>query len=476
MITEPVVQTQSKELIVRFAQQDDLPDIKALVDAHRHELGFVNRAVIEKAINDQEILYIPNQGFLHFHHRRDRISTLYHLCVLSRCRNQGIGRQLINEWEKFCRKPEAGIKRLRLKCPIDLKANGFYSHIGFSRTAVEAGKNRNLIIWEKKLLPKAPRKPDFFASLSMGGGDLMRLRKWWNSGNDSHYRNPFEKVVYSPISCPPSTTNYLKKLRHSSDTNKLEQVTDLWFDCGAYQVQQGKFTYDELLDFLGKFYQKNTWADGYVLPDIVPLSTDTDETIDYKVNATLFYCQKFFESMPEYVQERVIAPIQGRNVSHISKCIETYAQLGIKRVGFGSWGTSGPNGSVNMLSKQSLAIFQNVCDMGLEYGMTVHCFGIGGPNSLNRLREYRALPHSLDSTTWWKAAGFGGIFFPNQSQIQITVRRGDKTTKLGFDELKAETGHECWFCKKLEDLREHRHYRIMHNLSAWLDTLEQIDG
>jgi len=476
VIAEIIAQTQFNESVVRLAQQDDLVDIKALVDVHRHELGFVNRAVLEKAIEDQEILYISGKGFLHFHNRRDGISTLYHLCVSPHYRYQGIGRQLIHTWEELCRRSKTCVKRLRLKCPIDLRANGFYCHIGFSRAGVEAGRSRSLIVWEKKLLPDAPRKPDFFASLSMGGGDLMRLRKWWNFGEDPRQRNPFEKVIYSPISCPPSTTDYLHRLRHSSKTKKLERVKELWFDCGAYQVQQGKFTYDELLEFLGNFYQKNPWADGYVLPDIVPLSTDSDEIVDYKVRETLFNCRKFFESLPEYVQERAIAPIQGRTVSHISQCIETYAQLGIKRVGFGSWGTSGPNGSVNMLSKQSLAIFQNVCDMALEYGMSVHCFGIGGPNSLNRLREYKAVPHSLDSTTWWKAAGFGGIFFPHRSQIHITVRRGVETTKLGFDDLKSETKHECKFCQNLEDLRKYRHYRIMHNLSAWLDTLEQIDG
>lgn len=476
MTTAALTHIQFSELIVRLAQKSDLPDIKALADAHRHELGFVNRAILEKAIDAQEVLYVPNQGFLHFHHRRDRISTLHHLCVSPHCRYQGIGRQLIDGWEKLCRKSEAQIKRLRLKCPVDLRANGFYSHIGFSRTEVEAGKNRSLIVWEKKLLPEPPRRPDFFASLSMGGGDLRRLREWWDFGNDSSRRNPFEKVIYSPISCPQSTTDYLYKLRHSGKTKQSEKVTDLWLDCGAYQVQQGKFTYDELLEFLGSFYHKNTWADGYVLPDIVPLSTDSDEVIEYKVSATLFHCKKFFESMPEYVQERAIAPIQGRTVRHIDHCIETYAQLGVKRVGFGSWGTSGPNGSVNMLSNQSLAIFQNVCDLALGHGMSVHCFGIGGPNSLTRLQNSKAVPHSLDSTTWWKAAGFGGIFFPKRSQIQITVRRGVETTKLGFDELKAETKHECKFCENLEDLRQHRHYRIMHNLSAWLDTLEQIDG
>lgn len=456
--------TACLESSVFFAQPEDLFHIKALADAHRQELGFVNRAALAKAIADQEILYLP-EGFLHFHHRRDNISTLYHLCVAPTQRRQGIGHQLLSAWSEHSRK--CGITTLRLKCPLDLPANGFYSRLGFSRVDIELGKHRRLVVWERKLLPDAPRTLQFVASLSAGGSEIARLKQLWNSGHDPCNRNPFAHVIYSPIACPASTTEYL---RQEKDAGGIEKV---WLDCGAYQVQQGKRTYDELLSFLDRFYQDNQWADGYVLPDIVPISTDSDEIVEYKVRETLYHCERFFSQMPVYVQERAIAPVHGRNVSQINRCIETYAKMGIARIGFGSWGTSGPNGSVNMLSQSSLALFKTVYNIASEHAMQVHCFGIGGPNSFKRLCDNRLVPHTLDSTTWWKAGGFGNIFFPNTAQIQITVRRGIETTKSGLEQLKQSTNHSCYFCQNIEQLRTIRNYRIMHNLTAWLDTLER---
>ena len=460
------MQTRCLDSRVVLASIENLSCIKAFVDAHRRELGFVNRATLAAAINAHEILYAPDRGFLHFHHRRDNISTLYHLCVTPAARRQGTGSQLIEKWQESSR--ESGIATIRLKCPVDLSANGFYSRLGFSRVDIEPGKHRPLVVWEKKLLRASPNrrtKPQFLASFSAGGAELNRLFELWELGGDP--RKPFANVLYSPIACPPSTTEYLQRKK---DAGNIETV---WLDCGAYQVQQGKRTYDELLSFLDKFYRDNQWADGYVLPDIVPLTTDDDGIVEYKVRETLYHCERFFNQMPSYVQERAIAPVQGRTINQVKRCIGTYANLGISRIGFGSWGTSGTNGSVNMLSHESLALFRTVCDLASDYGMLVHCFGIGGPNSYNRLRQHHLMPDTLDSTTWWKAGGFGSIFFPNKAQIQITVRRGIETTKAGFEKLKEQTQHSCYFCQTIEQLRTSRNHRIMHNLVAWLDTLER---
>ena len=253
--SEVGVPTACLKSSVVFAQPEDLYHIKALADAHRQALGFVNRATLTKAIANQEILYLP-EGFLHFHHRRDNISTLYHLCVDPVQRRQGSGRQMIGAWSKHSR--NCGITTLRLKCPLDSSANGFYSRLGFSRVDIEPGKHRRLVVWEKKLLPDAPLTPKFVAPLSAGGSELARLRQLWNSGRDPGNRNPFAHVIYSPITCPASTTMYL---RTEKEAKHIEKV---WLDCGAYQVQQGKQTYDELLSFLDKFYRDNQWADGYV--------------------------------------------------------------------------------------------------------------------------------------------------------------------------------------------------------------------
>lgn len=453
--------TLLKSRKIRFADFKKLDKIKILADLHRHEIGFVNRSVIIDAIKNQEILYQP-YGFLHFHHRKDRISTLYHICVDPKYRKLGIGRQLVQVWETYSR--NCNIRKLRLKCPINLPSNGFYAHLGFCRVGIEQGRKRSLIIWEKNLLALSPIEPRFFASLSAGGRDLEFLDRLWKKGKDP--RKPFDHVLYSPISCPPSTTEYL---RFQKIENNIQNV---WLDCGAYQVQQGKINYADLLDFLESFYTKNQWADGYVLPDIVPLSTDNKNIIECKVQETIYHCTHFFNRMPDRIKQQAIAPVQGRTISHITRCIEAYSKIGVKRVGFGSWGTAGPNGSVNMLSQPSLHLFSQVLTLAQEYGMEVHCFGIGGPNSFNRLIEDNLVPHSLDSTTWWKAGGFGSVFFPNTSQIQVTVRRGLESTKIGLENLKKKTGHSCYFCRDIEKLRTNRNYRIMHNLAAWLDTLE----
>jgi len=448
---------------VKFAQSEDLQWIKSIADAHRKELGFINRSVLTMALQKQEILCVSH-GFLHFHHRQDQISTLYHLCVDPNQRQRGIGRQLIEAWENDSRKN--GIMTLRLKCPIDLQANGFYAHLGFKRVGIDPGKHRSLVVWEKKLLLDAPAKPQFMTSLSTRPKEIENLKKLWSKNQDFCSYQPFQNILYSPLSCPASTTDYF---RREKEANRISTV---WIDCGAYQVQQGKFKYEELLAFLNKFYKKNQWADGYVLPDLVPLSTDSDEKVEYKVQETIYNCGYFFKQMPSYIQDRAIAPIQGRTVNQIYRCLESYAKIGISRIGFGSWGTSGPNGSVNLLSNRSLELFEKIYLFAREHRMQLHCFGIGGPQSYNRLRTQKVIPHTLDSTTWWKAGGFGSIFFPNTSQIQVTVRRGLKTTKKGLEKLKQETHHSCYYCQDIETLRTSRNHRIMHNLAAWLETLE----
>jgi N-acetylglutamate synthase-like GNAT family acetyltransferase len=451
----------SKLESIRLARTQDIDWIKSLADRHRDELGFITRSIIEDAVEKQEIL-VSCSGFLHFHNRKDLISTLYHICIDRRYQNQGIGRQLIQFWEQHSQ--ACGMKRLRLKCPIDLAANGFYSHLGFIRTKIERGKKRSLVVWEKNIKSEKPKNSRFFASLSAGGMDLKLLKELWQQGKDP--RNPFKNVLYSPISCPQSTTKYLYRERMNGD------IQNIWLDCGAYQVQQGKITYDRLLSFLYNFYVTNQWADGYILPDVVPLSTDNDDIVEYKVRETIYYCTRFYQQMPEYIQERAIAPVQGRTVEHIHQCIEAYSEMGITRIGFGSWGTSGPNDSVNMLSQSSLNLFAHLEELAREHGMKIHCFGIGGPNSYNRMKQQGIIPHTLDSTTWWKAGGFGSIFFPNTSQIQITLRRNFMTTKAGLEALKKKSNHNCYFCQNFDILRNNRNYRIMHNLAAWLDTLE----
>lgn len=454
---------------VKIAEIEDLDWIKSLVDKHRKEFTFVNRAILQNGIDNQEIFCIPNKGFLHFHHRLDGKSTLYHLCVSPEERRKGLGELLVSAWEKDARKNGATI--LQLKCPENLDANLFYKKLRFIQTNVYPGKRRKLIVLEKNLTANKNKKTKFFASLSAEPWDLKKLKQSWKTSQED--RNPFEYIIYSPITCSSSTTKYYKQekelsLNHINSTQNLKKI---WFDCGAYQVQQGKYSYGELLEFLSNFYINNQWADGYVLPDIPPTSKDSKKMVEEKVQKTVFHSLDFFNRMPDYIQARAIAPVVGKTLKQVNYCIESYAKLGINYVGFGSWGTAGKNKSVNLLGRDSLSLFASLLLMAEQYEMKVHCFGIGGTSSLKRLRAENLLPDSLDSTTWWKSAGYGNVFFPNHPQIQITVK--DLTDK-DFEEIKTATQHSCFFCQNMQDLKSNRSHRIMHNLSAWLDALERL--
>jgi N-acetylglutamate synthase-like GNAT family acetyltransferase len=455
---------------VTYAGIEDLNWIKSLVDRHRKEFSFVNSAILTKALNNSEILCISGKGFLHFHHRRDARSTLYQICVIPEERRLGLGRLLVSAWEKHARKK--GVVNLQLKCPIDLDSNGFYQQVGFTQTEILDGKSRKLVVWNKLLILGKIQRPRFFASLSAEPWDLKNLKKLWLKNNDD--RNPFEHIIYSPITCPAATTSYFRREKELSlvqQSGSTLLLRNIWFDCGAYQVQQGKYSYSELLEYLGDFYLQNQWADGYVLPDIPPTSKDSIKTVEEKMQKTVFHCVDFFRKMPDHIQANSIAPVVGKTLKQISYCIESYSKLGIKYIGFGSWGTAGKNKSVNLLSRESLLLFNSLLLMAEQYDMKVHCFGIGGTTSLKRLHKENLLPDSLDSTTWWKSAGFGNVFFPDHPQIQITVKdlRADDLVNI-----KSATRHSCFFCQDIQDLKNSRSHRIMHNLSVWLDSLEKI--
>jgi N-acetylglutamate synthase-like GNAT family acetyltransferase len=138
---------------VRWAREEDIGAVKRLADSNSAALGFVVRASLEAQMRRQELLISECQGkvvgFVSFHHRRDKWTTIYELCVEKNYRRQGIGRALIEAvQEDALRFHQSGI---RLKCPLNLPANSFYARIGFTRVAIEEGKRRPLAIWEKLL-------------------------------------------------------------------------------------------------------------------------------------------------------------------------------------------------------------------------------------------------------------------------------------------------------------------------------------
>jgi len=147
--------TSGDKLIVRKAITSDLDGIKRLADIHREELGFVLRPSLEKSIADLEIFVALSEdtliGFIHYHHRRDQQTTLYHIAIHPNHRLQGGGQCLILTLRDEAITIEKAF--ILLKCPIPLASNKFYERIGFRLAQVEEGKKRALNVWQLDLQP-----------------------------------------------------------------------------------------------------------------------------------------------------------------------------------------------------------------------------------------------------------------------------------------------------------------------------------
>lgn len=136
---------------VRVATQLDASSIKKIADANKTALGFLPKARIDEAIQQDRILMLCADreltGFVIFRHRKtDTQTTLSDLCIAEAWRGYGGGRALVEALVDNC--VELGRSFIRLKCPTDLPANHFYDKLGFERVGVENGKQRPLNIWQ----------------------------------------------------------------------------------------------------------------------------------------------------------------------------------------------------------------------------------------------------------------------------------------------------------------------------------------
>lgn len=458
---------------IRHAQKKDIQAVKRLADDNRNALGFLVRASLEERLRHRGLLVCEHQGevigFVSFHHRRDGWTTIHELCVEEQYRRQGVGRALVEAVKDDALR--AGQSGIRLKCPVDLPANGFYARLGFTRAAVVEGRRRPLAVWEKSLNLPTHRSTIasliFFITLTHTPWETRRLVRLWDESGDK--RNPFAHVVFTPLFSKPDA---IATIRHLKD----ERGSEVMFDSGGYQVQMGKVSYEELFHRLLQFYRENDWADWYVLPDHVPRSTDSDREVEFKVRETLDFARLFVRMMPDGFAAKAVGVVHGRTEDQIRRCVQAYADMGVRYLGFGSFGTSGPNGAVNLISRRNLNLLRLVQRLAREYGLRVHIFGIGSPSHLIRLADAGITPTSFDSAGWWKAGGFGNIFFPLGQQLHITAIPTPESTLAGVERQKKHSRHECAFCSHPKLLRHNRMMRVLHNLTAMLDTIERMEG
>ncbi|MEZ8220375.1 Ribosomal protein S18 acetylase RimI [Candidatus Fervidibacteria bacterium JGI MDM2 JNZ-1-D12] len=485
---------------VRRAKKRDLKAVKKLADEHRHELGFVRSASLEEAINERRLLVAVDSspvsrpsfriiGFVHFRCCKDGHATIYEIAVAPEWRGKGVGKALVNAVVEEAKK--RGCTTLRLKCPVDLPANGFYARLGFNRIGIESGKLRQLVIWELPLNSSSPvprpssRHWQFFVGLTSDASQVRALvRRFFEGYNFQPPFNPFERVIVSALA-EPATLRLLKAWRQGDLSvlkiaSPVPRPSSLMFDSGGYQVQMGKISYDELCKRLREIYERETWADFYVLPDNVPTSRDADFEVEQKVKETLAMgelFQRWLEQAwgPNHGKQ-LIGVVHGRNVQQVVFAVRKWHELGIDYIAFGSFGTSGPNGSVNMLSERALNLLRTLVEEANSNGQKLHIFGIGNPTYLLRLAEQGIVPTSFDSVGWWKAGGFGNLLFSRAPQLHV-ARHSYSMKLVSLDKVKQVkqfVGHDCPFCSDLELVRQSRWFRVLHNLVAFAETVREL--
>lgn len=312
----------------------------------------------------------------------------------------------------------------------------------------------------------------FYASMTVSRSLGKRLFGHWKTRSGEFPTNVFEKAICTPIVLYKGDIDFIKGLRQD------EKIEDLIFDSGGFYVQQNKLSYSELYSKLLNFYKENQWADLYVLPDHVPNSSDTLQSIDKKVQDTISFSKNFFFDLPKNLRERTLPVIQGQSKHQIRACVENFVKdLQSNYMGFGTFGTSGPNGSVNMMSFSAIENIKYLRTLSEEYSFNVHYFGVGGPVTAPILFALDA--YSCDGSGWQRAAAYGDVFFPFTGTFNITNRRMLKSTRFmsekTFYKVKYDTNHSCPFCENFQELRNSKCLRMLHNLCSLLETFSRLE-
>jgi ribosomal protein S18 acetylase RimI-like enzyme len=485
-------------VIVRFATEEDVPAVKAMADRHRHELGFVPAAALVEAARERRLLVAVLDGkvvgFVHFRCCRDGHATIYEIAVLPEHRRRGIGRALVEVVVQ-----EAALRGcvvLQLKCPIDLPANEFYRRAGFTEAGIEEGKRRPLRLWQKRLdsafhclpadqsqvanrcrsqSPVANRQWLFYASAADFAWRMRRMvRLFYDAYDGAPPFHPFERQIVTPLFALKAVLRALRAWREGTPPvpGPIPPVGSVIFDSGGYQVQIGRLSFSELVERLLPYYRENAWADWMVLPDHVPRSSDSDREVAAKVEETLRAGERFLAHLP-HLRERFIGVIHARTVEQVRFAVRHFSSLGITYVAFGSFGTSGPKGSINKVSKESEMLLRALQDACAEFGLSFHLFGIGSPAHLQRLRAAGIVPTSLDSAGWWKAAANSRVFLPGHPELSVSERGKDRAVRSAseWDELRQAAGHDCPFCRDFHALQQDRWRRMLHNLVVVMECL-----
>lgn len=310
---------------------------------------------------------------------------------------------------------------------------------------------------------------EFVASMTVCPSDIRKIRQHVAMANVSI--DPLRNILVTPLFVNEESLSMAKDM-----VNAGKRV---YFDSGGYYVQIGKLRYEELYMPLLEAYRANRWASIYTLPDHIPLSKDSPEVVEQKILDTIEYSTHFFNEMPDELKPRAMPVVHGHNYSQVTKCLSAYFKLGVKWIGFGSFGTMGPNNEVNVTTNSAIELARHVIEAAHRYDVKVHLFGVGAPPLIAMLKGIGA--DSFDSAGWLKAAGFGMVSLPLSRYWNISHRNNTSELQRGisivdFEAQKRLTGHSCHLCDSILDLQDHKMYRAAHNLIVTAESVELVNN
>jgi hypothetical protein len=309
----------------------------------------------------------------------------------------------------------------------------------------------------------------FVASLTVDASSIRRIIERLDHAQTRH--NPLAHVLTTPIFAGNKALAAIRDIK--------ERGSSVMFDSGGYYCQTGRIDYQSLYSRLLRIYGQNQWADMYVLPDNVPTSKDDPETVAQKVCMTYEQSSNFFQAMPDELKPRAMPVVHGHNYQQIDACLETYIRLGVKQIGFGSFGTFGKNSQVNVATQSAVEYARYTAQVAHSYGIKVHMFGMGVPVVIMMLYGIQA--DSFDSSSWLKAAGFGQVFLPLMRAYNITHRNTTSELQKGINvpdfRLYCQvTGHSCPLCDCMDCLQYNKMQRAAHNLIVLCETVEMLNS
>jgi queuine/archaeosine tRNA-ribosyltransferase len=201
--------------------------------------------------------------------------------------------------------------------------------------------------------------------------------------------------------------------------------------------------------------------------------------VQEKVEETAKFGRLFYLEMPDELKPKAMGVVQGHNLAQVDLCLSAYLKLGLKHIGFGSFGTIGKNSQTNVATENAVMLAQYVSKIAKEHAIRIHFFGLGAPALVAMISGAGA--NSFDSSSWLKSAGFGQIFLPFTRSYNICHRNASAEMHKGitvsdFKILRAFTKHGCPFCDDIKNLQAHKLYRAMHNLICVKETVDRLNN